>query len=156
MSKRVEVSRTINAPAELLYEMVSDLPRMGEWSPENRGGTWVKGATGPAVGARFKGRNRKGWARWSTDVTVVTATPGQEFGFDVTAGPVKVARWGYRLEPAGIGTNVTEYWEDQRNPMAAKLTGLLVGVPDRAVHNRAGMETTLQRLAEAAEATAAP
>jgi hypothetical protein len=76
MSKRVEVSRTIKAPAELLYDMLSDLPRMGEWSPENRGGRWVNGATGPAVGARFKGRNRKGWARWSTDATVVTAVPG--------------------------------------------------------------------------------
>lgn len=150
MSTRVEVSRTINAPAERLYEMISDLPRMGEWSPENTGGRWTKGATGPAVGARFKGRNRKTWHRWSTDVTVVTATPGQEFAFDVTAGPVKVARWGYRFEPDGDGTKVTEYWDDHRKPLAAKLTGLMIGVPDRAAHNRAGMDQTLQRLAEAA------
>jgi uncharacterized protein YndB with AHSA1/START domain len=151
MSKRVEVSRTIDAPPERLYEMISDLPRMGEWSPENTGGKWVKGATGPAVGARFKGRNRKNWQRWSTDVTVVVADPGKEFAFDVTAGPVKVARWGYRLEPAGDATKVTEYWEDNRNPLAAKLTGLLVGVPDRAVHNRNGMELTLERLAAAVD-----
>jgi uncharacterized protein YndB with AHSA1/START domain len=151
MSKRVEVSRTIKAPAELLYDMLSDLPRMGEWSPENRGGRWVNGATGPAVGARFKGRNRKGWARWSTDVTVVTAVPGQEFAFDVKVGPVEVARWGYRLEPSGKSTIVTEYWEDHRNPFAAKVTGLLLGVPDRAMHNRKGMELTLERLAAAAD-----
>ena len=65
-----EVSVTIAAPAERLYDLISDLPRMGEWSPENCGGKWVKGATGPVVGARFRGHNRKGWRRWTTLVTV--------------------------------------------------------------------------------------
>lgn len=38
MSSDVSVSREINAPAEHVYGMVSDLARMGEWSPENAGG----------------------------------------------------------------------------------------------------------------------
>jgi Polyketide cyclase / dehydrase and lipid transport len=45
MAKRagnlVEASRHFDASPEVLYEMVSDLPRMGEWSPENTGGRWV-------------------------------------------------------------------------------------------------------------------
>ena len=143
-----EVSRTIAAPAARLYALVSDLPRMGEWSTENTGGKWVKGSTGPAVGARFKGSNRHGWRRWSTDVTVVEADPGTAFVFDVTSMGLGVARWGYRLEPAGDGAaiTVTEFWEDHRSPFVARLTGLAVGVRDRREHNRAGMEATLAAL----------
>ena len=48
------------ADAIELYDLVSDLPRMGEWSPENTGGKWVNGAAGPVVGARFKGSNKSG------------------------------------------------------------------------------------------------
>ncbi len=155
MSKgdRIEVSRVIAAPAGRLYGMVSDLPRMGQWSTENTGGKWVKGATGPAVGARFKGSNRSGWRRWSTNVTVTVADPGREFAFDVTAHGLPVAGWGYRFEPAEGGTTVTEYWEDHRSPLIAKITGLAVGVNDRGTHNRAAMEHTLASLAAAAEAS---
>jgi uncharacterized protein YndB with AHSA1/START domain len=151
MPELVEVSRTIQASPERLYGLVSDLPRMGEWSPENRGGRWVKGATRPAVGARFKGRNKSGWRSWSTDVVVAVAEPGREFAFDVTALGLRVARWGYRFEGVADGTVVTEYWEDHRSPLAAKLSGVLVGVSDRAAHNRAGMIETLDKLAVVAE-----
>ena len=33
---------------------------MGEWSPECFHCAWTKGATGPAVGARFKAKNKGG------------------------------------------------------------------------------------------------
>ncbi|MEY3619020.1 MAG: hypothetical protein RL726_1718, partial [Actinomycetota bacterium] len=64
----VVVSKEIAASPEVVWEMVSDLTRMGEWSPENKGGEWIKGATGPAVGASFKGRNSNGKKSWSTTV----------------------------------------------------------------------------------------
>jgi len=145
----VEVSRVISATPERVYELVSDLPRMGEWSPENRGGAWIKGATGPAVGAAFKGKNRKGAMRWSTISTVVTAEPGRDFAFDVSVKGFAVARWGYRMEAVDGGTRVTEYWDDHRSKVMAKLTGLALGIPDRVVHNTAGMEQTLEKLAAA-------
>jgi hypothetical protein len=151
MSKRLEVTRQIDASPMRLYEMISDLPRMGEWSPENRGGQWVKGATGPAVGARFKGANKLGRISWNTHATVVTAEPEREFAFDVTAAGVPVARWGYRFVPVGDATEVTEYWEDHRPPLIGAIGGLILGVRDRPAHNRAGMEATLATLAEAAE-----
>ena len=139
----------ISATPERVYELVSDLPRMGEWSPENRGGAWIKGATGPAVGAAFKGKNRKGAMRWSTISTVVTAEPGRDFAFDVSVKGFAVARWGYRMEAVDGGTRVTEYWDDHRSKVMAKLTGLALGIPDRVVHNTAGMEQTLEKLAAA-------
>lgn len=150
--KHVEVSRVIAATPERLYQLVSDLPRMGEWSPETTGGSWVKGATGPAVGARFKGNNRLGKRTWSTLATVAVADPGGEFTFDIAAAGMKVARWSYRFEPVDGGTKVTESWDDQRAAIIAKLTGLALGVKDRAAHNQATMEQTLERLAAVAEA----
>ena len=147
MQHQVEVSRVIAASPQRLYELVSDLPQMARWSPENTGGAWVKGATGPAVGARFKGTNRKGSMKWSTVATVITAEPGVEFAFDVAASGMKVARWGYRFEAVDGGTKVTEYWDDHRNAVMAKITGMALKVPDRVSHNTAGMEHTLERLA---------
>jgi hypothetical protein len=149
MSHQVEVSKVIAATPEQLYALVSDLCRMGEWSPENTGGAWVKGATGPAVGAKFEGTNQLGKKKWKTLSIVAIADPAREFAFDVTAAGMKVARWGYRLEAVDGGTNVTQYWDDHRNAVITKMTGLALGVKDRAVHNTAGMEQTLDRLAAA-------
>ena len=53
MVDRIEVAREIAATPEVVWALVSDLPRMGDWSPENDGGEWVKGATGPAVGGEL-------------------------------------------------------------------------------------------------------
>ena len=156
MSHQVEVSRTIAASPERVYEMVSDLPRMGEWSPENTGGKWMKGATGPAVGAVFQGTNKLGKKKWKTISRVTRADVGSEFAFDVKAAGMKVAGWGFTIAPADEDGSsvVTHWWDDHRNPVIAKLTGLALGVKDRSVHNRANMEQTLERLAEAAAATA--
>jgi uncharacterized protein YndB with AHSA1/START domain len=152
MSHQVEVSRTIAASPERVYELVSDLPRMGEWSPENTGGKWRKGATGPAVGAKFEGTNRLGKRKWKTDSTVTRADVGSEFAFDVTAGGMKVAGWGFTIvpveDPAG-GCTVMHWWDDHRNPIIAKITGIALGVKDREAHNRANMGKTLDALAAA-------
>lgn len=149
MAHQVEVSKVIAASPERVYELVSDLPRMGEWSPENTGGKWLKGATGPSVGAQFKGTNKKGFMRWSTIAKVTVADPGREFAFDVMASGLSVAGWGFSLEAEDGGTRVTQWWDDHRNPVMAKLTGLALRVPNRATHNRAGMEKTLDALSRA-------
>ena len=149
MSHQIEVTRTIAATPEQVYALVSDLPRMGEWSPENTGGKWIKGATGAAVGAKFQGTNALGKKKWKTISTVTAATPGKQFAFDVTAAGMKVAGWGFSITATDAGTTVTHFWDDHRNSIIAKLTGLALGVKDRASHNRANMETTLEGLAAA-------
>jgi hypothetical protein len=147
MSHQIEVSAVVAAEPARVYQMVSDLPRMGEWSPENDGGKWVKGANGPSVGAKFQGANHLGKKKWKTLSIVTVADPGREFGFDVKAAGAKVAGWGFALEAVDGGTKVTHYWDDHRNAVIAKLTGMALGVNDRAAHNRANMEQTLSRLA---------
>jgi hypothetical protein len=81
----------------------------------------------------------------------VAADPATTFAFDVTAGPFRIARWAYTFEPTGEACRVTEIWTDQRGRIAAFMGKPASGVGDRATHNRASMEQTLERLATAAE-----
>lgn len=155
MADEVRVSRDVAAPAELVWSMVSDVTRMGEWSPETTSCVWKGGADGPAVGARFMGRNQAGWRRWATSCEVVACEPGRTFAFEVSAGPLSVSRWGYEIESVDQGCRVTETWQDRRGRLVTLLGGPISGVGDRPEHNRANMATTLERLGVAAEAAAA-
>ena len=141
----------IPASAEELYALVSDVTRTGEWSPENVGGQWIDGATGPEVGARFQGSNRRGWRRWSTTCRVVAAEPGRTFSFDVLFAGTPVSRWTYEFRPDGEWTVVTETWTDRRPAWFSLLTKPLMGVGDVRVHNQRNIERTLANLATAAE-----
>ena len=149
----VSVTREIAAEPEVVWDLLSDLPRMGERSPENRGGRWKGGATGPRVGARFVGENSNGERSWTTVARVTEAVRGASFEFDVKALKViPIARWRYDVVPTETGCVVTERWTDRRpgwfEPLGAKLTG----VADRAEHNRDSMRRTLDALAAEAEA----
>lgn len=155
MPQIVRVEREVRAPADLLWALVSDVTRMGEWSPETRGCRWLGGATGPALGARFRGRNSYRGRWWVTTCTVVGCEPGSSFAFEVTAGPLPVAHWAYSFEPAAGGCRVTETFTDLRARAFAVLGNVFLGVADRAAHNRSTMEETLHRLAEAAESATA-
>jgi uncharacterized protein YndB with AHSA1/START domain len=152
MTTAVSVSRSIAAPPDQVWALIADLPRMGEWSPENTGGTWTKGASGPAVGAHFKGTNASGRRRWSTAVVITACEPAQAFGFDVNAGGMRVASWSYAIEPVADGCFVTETWTDERGWLVMTLGGIISGVSDRTSYNQTGMEATLAALAATAEA----
>jgi hypothetical protein len=152
MPGAIEESINIGATPERLYGMVSDLSRMGEWSPENQGGKWVGGASGAAEGARFKGRNRQGWHRWSTVATVVVANPPKEVAWESKYMGMKIALWRYRFEPNGSsGTTVTESTEDRRGRTMHLLGRVGSGVADRDTENKKNMRATLEQLKKAAE-----
>jgi hypothetical protein len=131
--------------------MVTDLPRMGEWSPENRGGTWSKGATGPAVGATFKGRNKNGKRSWSTSVKVNACDAPRTFSFGLMALGKNWCDWIYEIEPTTTGSRVIHSWVDHRSSFQVKLGKWVSGVADRATHNRRNMEITLDNLVHAIE-----
>ena len=141
----------IAASPEELYALVSDIERMGEWSPENVGGRWFGGATGPAVGARFHGSNRRGWRRWSTTCTVVAAEPGRTFAFDVVFAGIPISRWTYEFRPDGDASVVTETWIDRRPGWFARLVYPAMGVDDVRVHNEDNIRQTLANLTSAAQ-----
>lgn len=152
----VTVEEVIAAPPQVLYDLVSDVTRMGDWSPETTSCRWVGGAAGPRVGARFRGSNRNGWRRWSTSCTVVAAEPGSRFSFHVDLMGVPISRWTYEFLPEGQATRVRESWTDRRAGWMDRFGRPVRGVTDTRAHNRSGMEETLAALRRHAESTSDP
>ena len=106
-SLRYAESIVIARPADLVYDMICDVTRMGEWSPICTACWWDEG-DGPRAGAWFTGRNEVPGRTWETRSQVVAAERGREFAFMVGGAWV---RWGYSFAPASEGTELTESWE---------------------------------------------
>jgi uncharacterized protein YndB with AHSA1/START domain len=151
MAKRLEVSRDIAAPPELVYAAISDVTRMGEWSEECHACEWHEGYDGPAVGAMFDGRNRHGEHEWTTQAKVTEADPGRSFAFECSMMEFHYSTWGYRIDPTESGSRVTEWSEDLRPESAIEFSRQVSGVDDRTERNRLTMSATLARLAAALE-----
>jgi len=155
MSMSGETSLRMDARPEDVWALVSDVTRIGEFSPETFEARWRRGSTGPEVGARFKGhvkRNGVGPTYWSA-CRVTACVPHEVFEFVVEVdGPMDgpINRWGYRLEPDGAGTRVTEYYE-LGSSLALKAYWLVLG-PLRGRTNAKGMRTTLERMKAVVEA----
>ncbi|GAB3752027.1 SRPBCC family protein [Microlunatus parietis] len=148
---RDAVSLWIDAPPLGVWALVSDVTKIGRFSPETFEAEWLDDATGPAVGVRFRGhvkRNGKGPVYWST-CRIVACEPGREFAFVVGVGDTSLNTWRYRFEPKDGGTTVTESYElaDRRG---TRIYWTLVG-RWRGRTNRAGMRTTLERIKAVAE-----
>jgi hypothetical protein len=144
-------SIVVASSPESLYDMVSDVTRMGEWSPICRACWWDDG-DGPRIGASFTGRNELPERVWETRSQVVAAERGREFAFLVGGAWV---RWGYSFVPVGAGTRTTESWEflpagiarfKQRYGDDAETQ-----IADRTEAARKGIPVTLAAIKKAAE-----
>ncbi len=147
------VTRDIAADPMTVWSAVSDITRMGEWSPECHTCEWQEGHDGPTVGARFDGHNRNGDKEWSTHAEIDRCEPGVAFHFKAMIGhsDFHFANWRYDLEAIDGGTRVTESWDDLRPEEALERSQEVSGVGDRSVHNNETASTTLERLAAALE-----
>ncbi len=155
MSEPVQDSIAIAASPEVVWSLISDVPRMPQWSPELKSARWRTPTTTPTVGARFTGTNRNGLRRWSTSCVVSRVEPGREFAFRVTSFGLQVSEWSYTITPTEHGCRLTESTTDHRGVLMKVLGGPATGVTDRAAHNLAGIRDTLAALKTAAEAAAA-
>ena len=151
MTPDVEVSRDIAASPSAVFAAVTDITRMAEWSPETYQTEWADGYDHAVVGAVFTGHNRNGDKEWTTDAEIVDLVPDQRFFFDCNVRGFVFAKWGYTIEATDTGCLVTEYSQDLRPEEAKPRSAQISGVEDRLAHNKAGMETTLERLAAALE-----
>lgn len=151
MTPDLEVSRDIAAPPADVFAAISDISRMGEWSPENYACEWNEGFDGPGLNAVYTGHNRNGEHEWTTESIIVDYVENERFFFDCRVGDFVFASWGYAIEPTDSGCRVTEYWQDHRPEEMRGKPSKVSGVTDRVAHNRAGMETTLERIAAAVE-----
>ncbi len=151
MEPDLEVSRDVAAPPAAVFAALTDVTRMGEWSPETHTAVWNDGCSEAAVGAVFTGHNRNAEFEWTTEAEIVDLVPGERFFFDCKVGDFVFAKWGYRIEATDTGSRVTECWQDLRPEEIKEMTAGISGVADRVTHNRAGMEATLAALAAAVE-----
>ncbi|WP_338772626.1 SRPBCC family protein [Nocardia vulneris] len=135
------------APAETIWELVSDITNTGRFSPETFAAEWLGGATGPAVGVKFRGHvNRNGWGlKYWTVCRIIASEPGREFAFTVLGpGGMAINTWTYRFEPVAGGTDVTESFQLHASP-PIRLYWLLAGRARRKT-NVEGMRETLERI----------
>lgn len=145
----------IQAPPQKVYELVSNITRMGERSPECYRCEWLGGAENAAVDACFKGWNRAGLGRWITSCRMIAAEPGQELAWEVMEADDRVeTRWRYWFEASDGGTKVIESFEVLHVPFKVKLVELLFmgGHRCRMASVQDGMRQTLERIKAAVEA----
>jgi uncharacterized protein YndB with AHSA1/START domain len=141
----------VQAPPEVVWRVVADLDRMGEWSPECYRVAWLDGATSPAtVGARFTGWNRYGRMKWSVTCEVKAVEPAREVACSTIERGRELVRWTYRFDPARGGTRVTESFDVQWLPFTARLAEDFL-MRDRDRRRLASMQATLERIKAAAE-----
>ena len=149
---QASVTLHIDAPPAEVWALVSDITQMGKYSPEVFEAEWLGDATGPEVGARYRGhvkRNEKGPIYWTT-CEVTECTPGEVFEFAVVMGDKHVNTWRYEFAAANGGTDVTESFHLADNVLT-KLWRPLGGFL-RENRNKRDMLRTLERVKAVAEA----
>jgi hypothetical protein len=145
-------SRSIDivAPPEVVYDLVADITRTGEWSPECRSCEWVDEPG--QVGSRFRGHNRSGPARWTTTAKVLAANRPHTFRFATLFKDGDSTRWTYEIAGTGAGSTLTESFESIDAPAYIKLAERLF-VRNRQEQLERGIDETLAKIKAIAEAT---
>lgn len=142
-------STEIDASPEAVYALVSDVTRMGEWSPEATGAKWLRGGTGQA-GDWFEGANKSGDRQWSRECEVAVAEPAREFTFVVLGVEANCTWWSYEIEPTDSGCELTErWWVVNKTKAVAGMTAEQFGA--RVAHTRQMLASTLAAIKVAAE-----
>jgi hypothetical protein len=150
--ERLSASVVVNASADAVYGIVSDVTRIREWSPETVRTAWA----GPdGTQDRFASWNRRNLAVWKTAARVTSRVPGREFGFIVELpGGQDWTEWTYRVEPGPDGTCALT--EEFRLCMALPLVVrayelLFLFVRDRRTDLQANLQTCVERIKAIAE-----
>jgi uncharacterized protein YndB with AHSA1/START domain len=153
-SRKGEVRIHINASPDVVWSLLADVERMGEWSPECYRVRWLENACfPPKPGDRFKGTNRWGLLRWSMTCRIEVAEPGRELTWSTVRGNTEIVRWRYRLEPVSGGTDVVESFEAVRWPLDVRFFEDVV-MRNRDRVREAAMRTTLERIKAVSEGRA--
>jgi len=151
---RDELSIHVDASAQELYALVSDVTQTPKFSPEIVECVWLDGATGPRVGARFEATNAVGHGKkWKNRPVVTVADPGREFAFAHTEPLAGTVAWRYRFEPEASGTRITESYEVTRpiTRLGWFVIERIYSGGDRRAELRTGMQQTLERIRAYAE-----
>jgi Polyketide cyclase / dehydrase and lipid transport len=162
VSDRLTRRITVACSAAVLYDMISDVSRVGEWSPVCRAGESEDGSS-PSVGAVFVGHNVTPGRSWDMRCRVFVADRGREFAFATIGTPGGddtnedgMTRWGYTFTAIEGGTDVEESW--QLTPSGLETVNAMPEAQRDTIvetvmpNTLSGMEETLANLKRVAEA----
>jgi hypothetical protein len=124
---RVEV--VTEATPAAVWAIVRDPTRVGEWSHECKLADWMDGATEARAGARFRGRNRLGRARWSRVNEVVEVEDGHAISWRTLPSALypDSTRWTITVDAVEGGTRIVQSFEVVKiNPVADRLFYALI------------------------------
>ena len=124
----VEVEILIDAPAAQVWALVTDLNLPARFSPEFIGAEWID--EGPALGARFVGRNaHPSLGEWETTSWVTRFEPARTFGWAVSDPDHPSASWWFELEDTGAGVRLRQ--GGRMGPAPSGLSIAIAAMPDK-------------------------
>jgi uncharacterized protein YndB with AHSA1/START domain len=155
----------VAAQPELVWDLVADVTRVGEWSPECIRATWLEEPGRPQPGARFTGRNRfAGGFEYEVTCVVTEADRPRAFAWvvlDDSGDPGRPSSsWRYRIDPLpGGGSRVRQRFT--HGPGDSYLREVAAKAPDEAAGIiavrldglRANMSVTLHAMKAAVTAS---
>jgi hypothetical protein len=154
-----ETHTVVHAPVEVVWALVTDIELPARFSSEFAGAAWID--DGPALGARFTGRNQHpAVGEWQTTCTVTQCVNGGTFEWAVGDPDRPSARWRFTLEPIHEGLILRQWM--QIGPAPSGLTPAIEAMPDkeeRIIARRLGehlanMQATIDGVKQLAESTA--
>jgi hypothetical protein len=147
VSAEDRVTAFIAADPDSIWDMISDVTRMGQWSPECYRAMWLTSRRGK--GALFLGLNKDRGLRWPSPAIVTESERGKVFAFRAASGVL----WRYRLTAENGGCLLVEerITSGEFRYVKAAYRLFLGGYDRRMDVLRAGMQRTVERIRAAAE-----
>ncbi len=154
VARTCQVEVIADAPIESVWRVIADVTRTGDWSHECHHVTWLGGAAAAAPGARFRGRNRSGWLRWSRTCEVLAVDPPLQIAWRTIPTPLFVdsTDWRITLAPAGAGTQIVQAFQLTKCPRWWEW--IVARVNPRHIDRSAALTDDLHRIAAVAAADA--
>ena len=153
-----QVDVVVQAPAERVWALITDVNLPARFSNEFRGVEWID--DGPAMDAHFRGRSEHpAIGQWETTCVVTRFEVNRVFEWAVGDADHASAKWRFEIEPDAGGVRLTQWC--QIGPAPSGLTPAILAMPDkeerivarRLDEFRANMQATIDGIKQIAEVT---
>jgi hypothetical protein len=126
----VEVEERIQAEPDAVWAVVTDIDLPARFSPELQSVEWLDGATGVAVGNRFRGTNqREDLGEWQSVSVVAEVEPGRRWVWEVHGADGVMATWGFEVDPGRDAVRVRQW--ARMGPEPSGVTVAIDAAPDK-------------------------
>lgn len=154
----VSVQTPISCAPDVLWNLITSVERIGEFSPECAEAWWVDGFPAHAVGGRFEGRNRVevegDTYEWTRPCDVVAYERPRHFAYTVgdRYDGTPATRWTFRITPTDTGCVVEQTFEHLPDGLSgARLQAEQADdaealIAERRTMLRDGMTLTMERI----------